>query len=144
MSERASETVVPATMARQAPAHTWSAERVLDALLVRREHESVPMRPLPASRRRASASSVSPEDRAADVLNAAGATFLDARHVRPFMEITFRFMDERFICVIDPTSFQVMDAGICLSGHDRELGLDALPSVIREAIDCDHLNITRR
>ena len=32
MSERASETVVPATMARQAPAHTWSAERVLDAL----------------------------------------------------------------------------------------------------------------
>ena len=32
MSERASETVVPATMARQAPAHTWSAERLLDAL----------------------------------------------------------------------------------------------------------------
>jgi hypothetical protein len=38
----------------------------------------------------------------------------------------------------------VLDAGICLSGSDRMVTLDSLPSVIKEAIDTDQLNITRR
>jgi hypothetical protein len=58
-------------------------------------------------------------------------------------EVAFRFMDERFIAVVDSRSLRVLDAGICLSGADRELTLDSLPSAIREAIDTDQLYITR-
>jgi hypothetical protein len=38
----------------------------------------------------------------------------------------------------------VIDPGICLSGAHRVLTLDAMPSVVREAIEEEHLNITRR
>jgi hypothetical protein len=41
-------------------------------------------------------------------------------------------------------TLQVLDPGICLSGAHRVLTLDAMPSVVREAIEEDHLNITRR
>jgi hypothetical protein len=78
------------------------------------------------------------------VLDAAGAALLGSRMVRDYgLEVTFRFMGERFISVVDPLSFNVIDAGICLSGADRQVSLDSLPSVIKEAIDTDQLHITR-
>ena len=60
------------------------------------------------------------------------------------LEVTYRFMGERFISVVDEVSLQVIDAGICLSGSDREVTLESLPSVIREGFDTAQLNITRR
>lgn len=83
-------------------------------------------------------------ERAVLALDAAGAALLGSRMVSGYgLEVTFRFMGERFITVVDPLSFNVIDAGICLSGADRQLSLDSLPAVIREAIDTDVLHITR-
>ena len=85
------------------------------------------------------------QQRAADVLEAAGAALLASRHLDDTsFEVTFRFMGERFIAVVDWRTLHVYDSGICLSGADELLGLDALPAVIREAIELDELNITRR
>lgn len=85
-----------------------------------------------------------PIERADAALAAAGARMIDARRKGANLEVTFAFMSNRFITVVDSETLQVYDAGICLAGADREVTLDSLPSVIREAIDEDHLNITRR
>lgn len=86
-----------------------------------------------------------PVERADAALEAAGARLLNARRMDGRMlEVRFQLDGERYICVADMHTLQILDAGICLSGSDRELTLDSLPSVIREAIDVDHLNITRR
>ena len=61
----------------------------------------------------------------------AGLRILDPA---PLQELRVRTFD----------TFQVIDPGICLSGAHRVLTLDAMPSVVREAIEEDHLNITRR
>jgi hypothetical protein len=83
--------------------------------------------------------------RAAAALEAAGATLLDTRLAgERTMEVTFRYLDERFIATVDWETLHVYDSGICLDGADEELGLDALPSVISEAIDGGMLHITRR
>ncbi len=103
-------------------------------------HASAPMR----NRRGRAPTAEDAADRAALALDAAGATLLGLRVVRDYgLEVTFRFRGERFISVVDPLTLQVLDAGICLSGADREVNLDSLPSVIREAIDTDQLHITR-
>ena len=60
------------------------------------------------------------------------------------LEVTYRFLGERFISIIDEHSLQVIDAGICLSGSDRMVTLESLPSVIREGYENGELNITRR
>ncbi len=84
-------------------------------------------------------------DRAAAVLDAAGASLLDTRPLGGrSLEVTFRFMDERFVAIVDWQTLHVYDSGICLSGHDEELGLDSLPSVIAEAIATGQLHITNR
>jgi hypothetical protein len=83
-------------------------------------------------------------ERAAAALEHAGASLLGSRRLgNDLLEVTFRFLGERFISVVDLYSLQVYDAGICLSGEDRQVNLDSLPSVIREAMDTDQLNITR-
>jgi len=83
--------------------------------------------------------------RAEEALDAAGARLLASRTLgEGRMEVTFSFMNERFISVADMATLQVLDAGICLSGSDREVTLESLPSVIREAIETRRLNITRR
>jgi hypothetical protein len=83
--------------------------------------------------------------RADTVLEAAGARMLTCRRLTAdTLEVRFECEGERFVAVIDAATFQVLDAGICLAGADREVTLDSLPSVIREAIEVDHLNITRR
>ena len=60
------------------------------------------------------------------------------------LEVVFRYCGEQFIASVDYETLHVYDSGICLSGADEALGLDALPSVIAEAIDHDLLHITRR
>ncbi len=83
-------------------------------------------------------------DRVERVLAHAGARLVDQRRIgNRQLEVTFRFMGERFISLVDVNTLQVMDAGICLAGADREVTLESLPSVIREAIDTDRLVITR-
>jgi len=77
-------------------------------------------------------------------LESAGARLLDTRRlVADRLEVTFGFMGERFISIVDARTLQVLDAGICLAGADREVTLESLPSVIREAIEDDVLVITR-
>lgn len=83
-------------------------------------------------------------DRVERVLEHAGARLVDQRRIgNRQLEVTFRFMGERFISLVDVNTLQVMDAGICLAGADREVTLESLPSVIREAIQTDRLVITR-
>ena len=87
----------------------------------------------------------SPEERAEQALDGAGARLLGCRTLSGGdIEVTFRFMDERFISIADAATLQVYDSGICLEGTDRRLTLDSLPSAIKEAIDTDQLYITRR
>ena len=86
------------------------------------------------------------EERVWAALEKAGATFESSRHVRNTqLEVVFAFMGERFICLVDEDTLQVLDSGICL-GHppaDRELTIDSLPAVIKEAIETDRLVILR-
>jgi len=80
-----------------------------------------------------------------EALEAAGARLLGWRRVGQLdVEVTFEFMDERFISVVDARSLHVYDSGICLAGADEQLTLESLPSAIREAIETDQLHITRR
>jgi hypothetical protein len=84
------------------------------------------------------------EDRVFRALDAAGASLLGQRDLgNGSLEVTFTFSGERFISVVDARTLQVYDAGICLSGEDRLVNLDSLPSVIREAIETSRLVITR-
>lgn len=84
------------------------------------------------------------ESRVQRVLEATGARLFDLRRVGPErVEVTFGFMGERFISLVEADTLQVVDAGLCLAGADREVTLESLPSVIREAIEGDVLVITR-
>ena len=49
---------------------------------------------------------------------------------------------QQFWCRVDPLTLRVVDAGICLAGADAQLTLEALPSVVREAIEEDLLVVT--
>lgn len=83
--------------------------------------------------------------RASAALDGAGATMLDTRvSGERTMDVVFRYRGEQFIAVVDWETLHVYDSGICLDGADEQLGLDALPSVIAEAMDGDLLYITRR
>lgn len=132
------------------------AERLLRELESERELERVrveawlrsagrrpgPTLPSPTPSRTRGAS---PAERAARALDVAGAEFLDSRSLDGgLIEVTYRFLGQRFISVVDEHTLQVVDAGICLSGSDRLVTLESLPSVIREGMDDGVLNITRR
>ncbi len=119
---------------RQMEAHrlaTWRGERA-----VRVDPQSRQAR---RARRRQSA-----EQRAAAALEHVEAELLSSRHLEDGqLEVTFRFMGERFISVVEASTLRIVDAGICLSGADRVVNLDSLPAVIREGIDSGELYITR-
>ena len=87
-----------------------------------------------------------PIERADDALAQAGARMLSVRRLQGgrMLDVTCEIDGERIIATVDADSLQVYDAGICLAGADREITLDSLPSVVREAIEENHLNITRR
>jgi hypothetical protein len=83
--------------------------------------------------------------RAEQALDGSGARYVSSRRMTDDnIEVVFRFMGERFVSVVHAATLQVMDAGICLAGADRQVTLDSLPGVIREAIDTQRLVITRR
>ncbi|MEJ7732850.1 MAG: hypothetical protein WKG00_27105 [Polyangiaceae bacterium] len=83
--------------------------------------------------------------RVEDALRAAGARYRNLRRLEAErFEVTFEFLGQRFITVVDGSTLGVIDAGICLSGSDREVTLESLPGVIREAVDTSRLVITRR
>jgi len=85
-----------------------------------------------------------PAARADAALEAAGARMLRSRRLDGGqIEVTYTFLGERFISVADARTLQIVDAGICLDGADRELTLESLPSAIREAIATGQLCITR-
>lgn len=72
------------------------------------------------------------------------AQLLDLRSLQDQqLEVIFRVDGERFVALIRADTLQVLDAGICLSGHDEDLTLESLPGVIREAIQDEVLVITR-
>lgn len=84
------------------------------------------------------------QERVEQALESAGARLLHTRRLgHGWLEVAFCFVGERFVCVVDGRTLQVVDAGICLAGADREVTLESLPSVIREAVDTDRLVITR-
>jgi hypothetical protein len=60
------------------------------------------------------------------------------------LDVTYTVDGVRVISTVDAQTLQVIDPGVCLAGAHRVLTLDAMPSVIREAIQEEHLNITRR
>jgi hypothetical protein len=57
--------------------------------------------------------------------------------------VRYRLGGQRFECVIDTNSLQIVDAGICLDGTDEELNLSSLPSAVREAINTGQLHVFR-
>lgn len=87
-----------------------------------------------------------PARRADDVLERAGARMLSARLVArgQQLDVTYEVDGTRIMSIVATDTLQVLDPGICLSGAHRVLTLDAMPSVVREAIEEEHLNITRR
>lgn len=83
-------------------------------------------------------------ERAEEALDAAHARMLSSRNLgNGSLEVTFEFMDERFISVVDALTLHVYDSGVCLAGADELVTLDSLPGVIREAINDGVLVITR-
>jgi len=112
-------------------------------LLEARQYSVNPSHRRPEPRRQAS-DRTSPEERTSEALAASGATFVSGRALDASRyEVTFRLRGQSFIAVVDPSTLHVYDSGICLSGHDEDLGLHALPAVILEAIETDQLHITR-
>ena len=138
-------------------AERQAAEEVVRERLRRAEREGRELAQLEAEDRRAeqlrAAGSTavardrrgSPTDRADAALEGAGARMLSARRLAHGVRLEVRFVvdDVRLISIVDASSLQVIDAGLCLSGSDREITLDSLPSVVREAIQTHRLNITR-
>ncbi len=59
-------------------------------------------------------------------------------------EVTYTVDGTRIISTVAADSLQVLDPGVCLANAHRVLTLDAMPSVIREAIEDRVLVITRR
>jgi hypothetical protein len=85
-----------------------------------------------------------PVERVDNALDGAGARMLRCRRLAGNqLDVRFQLDGEHYSTIVNADTLQVMDAGICLSGSDRELTLDSLPSVIREAVRTGRLHITR-
>jgi hypothetical protein len=122
---------------------------VLRALQERRRLESLDRAARPAvigrpDPRRAERSRPDPLERVVAALDAAGAVLLEARVTSGGIEVTWRFLEQRVISLVEPDGLRVIDAGFCLDGEDGLVTLESLPSVLREALDGFQLNITRR
>jgi len=79
-------------------------------------------------------------------LDAANARLINFRRLNrnEAYEVTYTVDGQRIISTVAADTLQVLDPGVCLANAHRVLALDAMPSVIREAIDEGRLVITRR
>jgi hypothetical protein len=146
----AAEEGVPARPA-EARAHLASladegppaARRILAQLQAERARERR-LAPGPARAERAQGSTERAQtSRAAEALHAARAGVRGLRWLADGMlEVRYDLEGERFVSIVEGATLRVVDAGICLSGHDRDLTLESLPSAIREAARTGQLNIT--
>lgn len=89
-----------------------------------------------------------PRRRADDALDGARARMLACRSIEGGHQLDVKYDVDgvRIQSIVDARSLQVIDPGVCL-GHGDDycaLTLDAMPSVVREAIATHALNITRR
>lgn len=125
--------------------HELAEERRLEQVRIEAWLRSEGREPLPAHGAEVRRAGPTPVDRAERALDEAGAELSGCRSLgNGLLEVTYRFLGQRFISVVDEQSLQVIDAGICLSGSDRMVTLESLPSVIREGYENGELNITRR
>ncbi len=82
------------------------------------------------------------EGAARAALSVSGAELLDHRPAQQKTEavVQFRFQQQRFECVVNRQTLQIIDAGICLMNHatdergDSYFTLESLPAVIHEAM----------
>ncbi len=91
------------------------------------------------------------EGRVALALSSTGAELVDWRNQGGNRAVVkYRFMGQKFECVIDSMSLAILDSGICLTDEstgekgDEYLNLASLPSVVREAVDTGRLVVYRR
>jgi len=83
------------------------------------------------------------EERVQTALEAAGARLRRLRRMaRGLAEVTWDFEGETFLTLVDERGLRVLDAGICLAGHDAEVTLESLPAVVREAIEVGEIVVT--
>jgi hypothetical protein len=88
---------------------------------------------------------------AQEALKLSGAELLDTResYNKHEMIVQYLFRHQRFECVVDKQTLQVVDSGICLTSHttgikgDTWFTLESLPGVIGEAIDSHKLVVYR-
>jgi hypothetical protein len=78
-----------------------------------------------------------------EILAAAGGRLLAARRRGSELVLDLDVDGARVETTVDPETLQVIDAGFCVDGEDDQLSLDAMPSVIREALAVGHLSIYR-
>lgn len=124
-----------------------AAEGVVERL--RRERETQATRARERALRATRAPSAAPPraddgvERATAALLGSGAALLSARALGGgLLEVTYRFLGERLRAVVLSDTLQVVDAGVCLAGHDRELTLASLPGAVREGSETGQLAIT--
>jgi hypothetical protein len=86
-----------------------------------------------------------PVQRADDALDGADARMLRCRRIARGvrLDVVYEVDGTTIMSIVDAGTLQVLDPGICLSGQHEVLTLDAMPSVVREAIATGALNITR-
>jgi hypothetical protein len=79
-------------------------------------------------------------------LDSADARMLAFRRIanNTQFEVTYTVDGERIISTVAAETLQVLDPGVCLANAHSVLTLDAMPSVIREAVEDGVLVITRR
>jgi hypothetical protein len=128
-------------IAEEGPA---AAERALRALAVERAvyaARNPPRRVNPANHNPGHRNI---QERVEESLRGSGARFLGCRTMgNGQVEVRWQFHGTRFISLVEEAGLRVIDSGVCLAGSDDMVTLDALPGVIREAIDGDLLVITR-
>jgi hypothetical protein len=128
----------------------WLAELVAE----RQRAEADAHRRTEAIRREAAASTAraldrhgDPVQRADDALDGARARMVSCGRLErgARLDVTYEVDGTRVMSIVDAATLQVIDPGVCLgAGNEyRALTLDAMPSVVREAIETDRLNITR-
>jgi hypothetical protein len=85
------------------------------------------------------------DERIRIALEAAGGALFSTRDLGgPLVEVRYLLGGERFVSVVDGRTLQVVDAGICLAGADRQITMESLPGVILEGMRRHRIEITRR